>query len=141
MIYIVNHIILFDILFTYITIQTFKKDHYVHILCNKDKCMKRSEMYEGLLSKLFIATGDKSFIPRSMRMYKCRRTAKLTGKSDVTSFKTHNFTTTELSFRKRDLSHEKNSFAKQKKERKIYYKEKGEVRNNNKGFFEVKNCC
>ena len=47
---------------------------------NKDKCMKRNEMYEGLLSKLFIATGDKSFIPRSMILYKCGRTAKLTGK-------------------------------------------------------------
>jgi len=80
--------------------------------------MKRNQKYEGLLSKLFIATGDKKL--HSMKheiLYKCGRTAMLTGKSDVTSFKTHNFTTTELNFRKRDLSHEKNSFATEERKK------------------------
>ena len=34
-------------------------DDYTPILSIKDKCMKRNPKYEGLLSKLFIATGDK----------------------------------------------------------------------------------
>ena len=58
-------------------------------------------------------------------------------KSNLTSFYTHNLTTTELCIFVRDLSHEKNSFATTERKKSAI---KGRE-NNTEAFLEVKNCC
>ena len=58
-------------------------------------------------------------------------------KFNLTSFYTHNLTTTELCIFVRDLSHEKNSFATTERKKSAI---KGRE-NNTEAFLEVKNCC